>query len=139
MAILARTACWPGQLAQQLGVGQEQRSEERPAHDGQKPGAGQAVQPPGSRILPQGPEQLLERLEHLPLEDRPEEVIAGLPVQVDGALADVGVAGNVVDGDPPVAVAEQQLGGDLEDPRGACLAVAGVLESVTGRAHACMI
>jgi hypothetical protein len=139
MAILARTACRPGQLAQQFRVGQEHRPEQRPTHDGQKPAAGQAVQPPGSRVLPQDPEQFGERLEHLPLEDRPEQVIAGLPVQVDGALADVGVAGDVVDGDPPVAVAEQELGGDLEDLRGACLAVAGVAESATGRAHACMI
>jgi hypothetical protein len=81
----------------------------------------------------------LERLEHLPLEDRLEQVIAGLPMQVDGALADVGVACDVVDGDPPVAVAEQKLGGDVQDPRGACLAVAGIVEAVAGRAHVGMI
>src|SRR6266581_5646632 len=106
MAPLARTAARPSQLAQQFRVSEEQPPEQRPAHDGEEVGACQAVEPPSAWIVPQGLEQPLERLEHLPLEDRLEELSAGLPVQVDSALADVGVVGDVVDGDPPVTVAE---------------------------------
>src|SRR6266536_3208527 len=130
MAPLARTAARPGQLAQQFGVSEEQPPEQRPAHDGEKVGACQAVEPPSARVVQQGLDQLLERLEPLPFEDRPEELVAGLPVQVDGAL------GDVVDGDAPVAVAEQELGGDVENPRSARRTVARIVESVTGPAHA---
>nr|BFE81161.1 hypothetical protein GCM10020093_037620 [Planobispora longispora] len=72
-----------------------------------------------ARILSQRLPQLVERVADLALEDRAEQLLAGLPVQVDGALADVRPGGHVVDGHPPVAVARQQIGGHVEDQPGA--------------------
>jgi hypothetical protein len=61
----------------------------------------------GRDVLSQSSEQLIESGEHLPLEDSAEQLVASLPMQLDGALANICPTGDVVDGDPPVAEAEQ--------------------------------
>src|SRR5207244_3930195 len=51
-----------------------------------------------------------------PQHDRQEQRLRGAEVQVDGPLADAGLAGDLVDGDLLVAPAHEQLGRGVEDP-----------------------
>ncbi len=130
-------AAGSGELAEQFGVGQDEPAQQRAVHDGQEIGTREAVQQERVTVLLQCPQQPADRFAHLPLEDRGEQLLPGLPVQVDGALADVGAAGDIVDGHPPVAVAQQEVRRHVQDPRGPCLALGWLGESIVR--HLCSI
>lgn len=128
-----------GELAEQIRVVQQEAAQQWAVVDGQEVRPRVPVQQAVLRGAAQRAAQFVDSGEDLTGEDRAEQLLAGLPVQVDGAFADGGPGGHVVDGHVAVAAAGQEIGGSVEDPGGAggaLLRVAKASGSSGGRGHA---